>query len=144
MVGGHTFIGVFLILFGLLNQLGMPTAAFTAMLAYLFVMQTTDSAVTWLYCSEIAVDVGLGFVGVIGYFMVFLLTYSIKPMEASFLGLAGTFYLLGAEQLVSGLWAYMYLKETSGGLTDKQKKSLYLPEDLKEQNREELLPEKND
>ena len=88
---------------------------------------------TWLYCSEIAVDVGLGFVGVIGYFLVFLLTFSIKPMEASFLGLAGTFYLLGAEQLISGLWAYLYLRETSGGLSDRQKKSLYTPEDLREE-----------
>lgn len=133
LAGGHTVIGIFLILFGLLNNMGLPTYAFGAMLAYLFVLQTTDSAVTWLYCSEIAVDVGLGFVGVIGYFLVFLLTYAIKPMEASFLGLAGTFYFLGAEQLISGLWAYLYLKETSGGLTDQEKKSLYIPEDLKEE-----------
>jgi hypothetical protein len=53
-------------------------------------------------------------------------------MEASFLGLAGTFYVLGAEQIISGLWAYIYIKETSGGLSDRQKKSLYMPEDLKE------------
>ena len=79
---------------------------------------------TWLYCSEVAVDVGLGFVGVTGYFMLFLLTSAIKPMEASFLGLAGTLYLLGFEQILSGLWAYMYVKETSGGLSDKEKKTL--------------------
>ena len=77
-------------------------------------------------------DVGLGFVGVIGYFFVFLLICAIKPKEASFLGLAGTFYVLGAEQIISGLWAYIYIKETSGGLSDRQKKSLYMPEDLKE------------
>ena len=122
-------VGVCLILFGLLNQMKMPTCAFIAMLAYLFVFQTTDNAVTWLYCSEIAVDVGLGFVGVVGYFLVFLLTFGIKPMEASPLGLSGTFYVFGTEQLLSGLWAYFYLKETSGGLTDKQKKSLYMPKD---------------
>ena len=67
------------------------------MLLYLFVIQNTCSAITWLYCSEIAVDVSLGFVGMCGYFMTFLLTFGIKQMEASFLGLAGTFYLLGAE-----------------------------------------------
>jgi sugar phosphate permease len=130
LAGGHTLIGVFLLLFGLLNQLGMPTFAFGAMLAFLFVVQTTDTAVTWLYCTEVAVDVALGFVGVFGYFCVFILTFAIKPMEDSFLGLAGTFYVFGADQLFSGLWAYFYLKETSGGLTDKQKKELYVPSDL--------------
>lgn len=125
-------VGVFLILFGVLNDCGKPTYAFAAILMYLFILQTTDNAVTWLYCSEIAVDVGLGFTGVAGYFIIFLLTFGIKPMESSFLGLAGTFYLLGTEQLLSGLWSFLYLKETSGGLTDKQKKSLYMPDDLKE------------
>ena len=38
LAGGHTLIGVFLILFGLLNQMGKPTYAFAAMLAYLFVL----------------------------------------------------------------------------------------------------------
>lgn len=88
---------------------------------------------TWLYCSEIAVDVSLGFVGVIGYFLVFCLIYAIKPMENSFLGLAGTFYVLGAEQVISGLWSYVYVKETSGGLSDRQKKTLYMPDELKEE-----------
>lgn len=97
LAGGHTLIGIFLILFGLLNQLGKPTYAFGAMLGFLFVVQTTDTAVTWLYCTEVAVDVALGFVGVFGYFLVFLITYSIKPMEDSFLGLAGTFYVFGAD-----------------------------------------------
>lgn len=119
IAGGHTLIGVMLLLFGLLNQLDKPDWAFFALLSYLFVMQTTDNAVTWLYCSEIAADVSLGFVGVVGYLMTFGLTYAIGPMEASFIGLAGTFYLFGAEQLLAGLWAYFYLKETSNGLTDK-------------------------
>lgn len=90
-------IGFFLILFGVLNYHELPTYAFLAMLMYFFMLQTTDNAITWLYCSEVAVDVTLGFTGVVGYFMVFLLTFAIKPMEASWLGLSGTFYVLGAE-----------------------------------------------
>jgi hypothetical protein len=38
LVGGHTMIGVLLILFGFLNQIGKPTYAFGAMLAYFFVL----------------------------------------------------------------------------------------------------------
>ena len=97
LVGGHAVIGIMLILFGFLNQIDKPDWAFFALLAYYFFCQTTDNAVTWLYCSEIAVDVSLGFVGVIGYLMTFGLIYATPPLEASFIGLAGTFYLFGIE-----------------------------------------------
>jgi hypothetical protein len=43
---------------------------------------------------------------------------------------SGTFFLFGAISLAASVWCYFYLKETSGGLTDKQKKSLYVPSDL--------------
>jgi hypothetical protein len=48
---------------------------------------------------------------------------------SSSLDLSGTFMLFATINLLAGIWYFFYLKETSGGLTDKEKKSLYLPED---------------
>jgi uncharacterized membrane-anchored protein YitT (DUF2179 family) len=31
---------------------------------------------------------------------------------------------------MAGFWCLLYMKETSGGLTDSEKKSLYIPTDL--------------
>jgi hypothetical protein len=39
--------------------------------------------------------------------------------------------LFGVLALGASLWCYLKLKETSGGLSDKQKKELYVPEDLR-------------
>ena len=33
---------------------------------------------------------------------------------------------------MAGFWCLIYMKETSGGLTDSEKKSLYIPTDLLE------------
>jgi hypothetical protein len=33
---------------------------------------------------------------------------------------------------MAGFWCFLYMKETSGGLTDSEKKSLYIPKDLLE------------
>ena len=51
----------------------------------------------------------------------------------SAIGQAGTFLIFGIISLLGTLWCHIYLKETSNGLTDKQKKSLYIPEDIMEQ-----------
>ena len=50
----------------------------------------------------------------------------------SSIGQAGTFLIFGIVSLLGTLWCWIYLKETSNGLTDKQKKSLYIPEDILE------------
>jgi len=52
-------------------------------------------------------------------------------MESPNFGQAGTFFMFGIISLVGTVWCHLYLKETSQGLTDKEKKSLYYPEDIK-------------
>ena len=64
-------------------------------------------------------DVALGFVGTSGYFAIFCLTLSIQPMMDSAIGQAGTFIIFGTINVLGALWCVLFLKETSGGLTDK-------------------------
>ena len=121
----HILVGVFI----LQNKANL---ALGSMLMFMFFFQNSSGCITWLYCSEVAVDVSLGFVGVAGYFTIFCLSLGTLPLMSSSLHASGTFFLFGLISLISGVWFFLYLRETSGGLTDAQKKSLYIPKDLQE------------
>ena len=56
-------------------------------------------------------------------------------MDSKFLGQTGTFFIFGVISILGAIWCCIYLKETSGGLTDKEKKSLYIPEDIQKELR---------
>ena len=95
------------------------------MLAFIFFFQNSSGCITWLYCTEVAVDVVLGFVGFTGYLVVFILTLTTQfMMESDTLHAWGTFWMFGSISLISTVWFAVYLKETKY-LNDKQKKSLY-------------------
>jgi hypothetical protein len=93
----------------------------------MFIYQNTTGCITWLYCAEIAVDISLGIACFIGYFVIFCLTISTTPMINSNLHESGTFFIFGAVCLVCVVWCYFIIEETSGGLTDVEKKSVYVP-----------------
>ena len=83
-------------------------------------------------------DAALGFVGTFGYFVIFIVTLSIGPMMASpNFGQTGTFYLFGTLSFFAAVWCHFELKETSGDLTDKEKKELYIPKELLQKAQEE-------
>ena len=47
--------------------------------------------------------------------------------------------LFGVVSLCSAVWCYMCLKETATCQTDKEKKELYIPEDLLELEQSEVI-----
>lgn len=73
-VWGHFSMAICLGAIGLFIQIGYPTIAFIFILLFLFSFQNTSGAITWLYCSEVAIDTALGFVGTSGYVGIFFLT----------------------------------------------------------------------
>ena len=132
-IGGHFGMGLCHLAIGLFILIDKPTIALISIFLFLFCFQNTSGAITWLYCSEVAVDSALGFVGTSGYACIFVLTLTIQPLMDSAIGQAGTFFIFGVISIVGAVWCHIYLKETSKGLTDKEKKSLYIPEDIKAQ-----------
>lgn len=99
------------------------------MLCFIFVFQNSSGCITWLYCSEVAVDVVLGFVGFTGYLVVFILTLTTQyMMKSELLHAWGTFWMFGTISLFAALWSHIYVKETKY-LNDKEKKSLYFKEE---------------
>lgn len=130
-------MGVCHLAIAVLIYINLSGYALLGMFVFLFAFQTTSGAITWLYCSEVAVDAALGFVGTFGYFTIFILTLTIQPMMDSALGQPGTFLLFGVISLMAAVWCHYALKETSGDLTDIQKKELYMPEEYKTQKVED-------
>jgi len=124
-IWGHFLMGLSHIAVGVFAYLDQPTAVLMSMLSFIFFFQNSSGCITWLYCSEVAVDLVLGFVGFTGYLVVFILTLTTQfMMESETLHAWGTFWLFGGISLVAALWMHAYLKETKG-LNDKQKKELY-------------------
>ena len=76
-------------------------------------------------------DVALGLIGMCGYTVTFILSLVTEPLMLSAIHESGTFYMFGIISLISSVWFFFFLKETSTLKTDKEKKELYVPDDLK-------------
>ena len=129
-VWGHLAIGLAHIAVGATLHYEYPTLTLVSMCAFLIAYENSSGCITWLYCSEVAVDGALGLVGTTGYSITFLLALLTQPLMISPLRESGTFVLFGVISLFSALWCHVFLKETSTCKTDKEKKELYVPEDL--------------
>ena len=76
-IGGHLTMGLCHLAIGLFILIDLNSLALVSILLFLFCFQNTSGAITWLYCSEVAVDTALGFVGTSGYAVIFVLTLTI-------------------------------------------------------------------
>ena len=83
--------------------------------------------VAWLYFGEVLSSQGMGLV-VLGLWASSLETvFAMEYMINSDLGVSGTMWLFASENLLCLIFVIFFIKETKG-LTDAQKKALYLPE----------------
>ena len=118
-IGGHVGIGVAPILVGVFAYSKEPTLVLASMLAFVTIYQTSSGCITWLYCSEVAVDVVLGVVGFTAYFVIFILTLTTQFMiESQVLHAWGTCWMFGTISLIAAAWFYAFVLETKH-LNDK-------------------------
>lgn len=118
-VYGHIAIGIAHISVGLFAYLNQPFLALFSMCMFIIFYQNSSGCITWLYFSEIAVDVIIGLVGFFGYLIVFILSV-ITPfiLDKNNLGPTNTFIMFGLISFLAAIWTYFYIKETMG-LNDK-------------------------
>ena len=77
---------------------------------------------------------GLGIALNVLYGVILILSLVTEPLMDSALHPSGVFYLLALFSFIAVFFVYFHFKE-SKGLTEKEKKSLYVPEELKEQSK---------
>jgi NAD/NADP transhydrogenase beta subunit len=118
-IWGHFFIGIAHIAIGVFAYFEMPNFVLGSMCCFCFFFQNSSGCITWLYCTEVAVDVVLGFVGFTGYLVVFILTLTTQfMMKSETLHAWGTFWMFGGISLIATIWFQVFLKETYN-LNDK-------------------------
>jgi hypothetical protein len=73
-VVGHFTMGISHCVVGLSFQLKMPTLTLVAMCAFIFFYANSSGCITWLYCSEVSVDIAFGIIGMSGFICTFVLS----------------------------------------------------------------------
>ena len=99
--------------------------SFILICSFIFVYQFTLASVAWLYIPEVTVDKATGFCMTSQF--IFMLQLSLTfEYQLSSIGIQGNMWLFGGVSLLGFLFMLLFVKE-SRGLTDRQKKQLYLP-----------------
>ena len=131
LVCGHFLIAAIHCAVGRFNDTGNNAGVLSMILLFLIVYQNTTGPMTWVYCTETTIDSALGLCLFVLYGTIFLQTVMCPElMEPESIGPSGMFYIFGFLSLVGCLFCWVYIKETSG-LTDKEKKMLFVPSKFK-------------
>jgi len=127
VVVGHILMALSHITIGIMNNNQHDNGVIIMILVFVFFYQNTSGPVAWLYAAETAIDSGMGIILFTLWITVFALTL-ISPiiMSPESLGPSPVFFMFGVLSMFGALYCYIVLKETKG-LTDKEKKSLFLP-----------------
>ena len=86
-----------------------------------------------MYAAEVAVDTALGLCVLALFLSLLEKAITMEFMVHSAMGAQGMFFLLGGVTLVGAGFVAVFVKETKG-LSDLEKKSLYTPQDLLDQD----------
>jgi hypothetical protein len=97
------------------------------MLIFIVTYIITNGPIIWLYVSEIVVDAALGLCLGLLWSVILLLSIFTGPLMESFLKPTGLFWIFGLASFAGAWFVHTRVRETSG-LSDREKKMLYLPE----------------
>ena len=93
-----------------------------------------------MYAAEVAVDTALGLCVLALFLSLLEKAITMEFMVHSAMGPEGMFFLLGGITLLGAVFVAIYIKETKG-LSDKEKKSLYTPQDMLDEDAKEAAIE---
>jgi len=127
VIWGHAGIAVVHFMVAYFHNTGNNNGMLAMILLFLFVYQNTSGPVAWLYAAETTIDVALGICLLTLWGTVFCLSLATPVlMNKDSLGSSGVFNLFGGLSIVGCIYVLVVFKE-SKGLSDKEKKSLYMP-----------------
>ena len=90
----------------------------------------------WFYVSEVLNDAAAGFASSGIFMCITIISLTTELMLNSSMGVAGTIWYYSAWSVLGAIFMYFLVKE-SRGLTDYEKKNLYTPKDLLEEEKPE-------
>jgi SP family facilitated glucose transporter-like MFS transporter 8 len=131
VVWGHAGIAIVHCAIGVFNNMGENLGVLLLLLAFLIIYQNTSGPVAWLYAAETNIDSALGFCLLVLWGSVFILSIVCPILmttpDQGGIGPSNMFFLLAILSVFGSLYSKFVLIETRG-LTDKEKKLLFTPE----------------
>ena len=122
-------MAVFLFLCGLSVQQGWNLEAFITLCLFIGTFEFTQGSVAWLYIPEVTVDAATGFTTGAQFINLMLITFTFEFMINSSLRIYGTIWYFAGMTLFGFLFCLCFVRETRG-LTDLEKKTLYSPKSV--------------
>ena len=129
LIFGYVGISMCHIAIGFLTIYKVDIANLCCLCLFMFLYQITTGQITWIYTVEVCVDVSLGVSFYTLWFVVLILLLGSQPLMATALGPQGVFFIFAGCCAVAAVFCYLEIRETKD-LTDKEKKSLFVPKDL--------------
>jgi len=133
---GQLTMAVSLLLVAVCYNLEYDIAIIVFICIFILAFQFSQGPIAWMYAAEVAVDTGLGICVLALYLSLLEKAITMEFMVHSSMGAPGMFYVLGGITLVGAVFIQCYVKETKG-LTDVEKKQLFMPLDcIEEENKD--------
>ena len=117
---------------GLSTFKGWDLEAFVTLCFFIFTFNMTQGSVAWLYVPEVTVDAASGFCTCFMYFNLIILSFSFEFMINSSMKIYGTLWYFSGMTFVGFLFCIFFVRETRG-LTDLEKKMLYMPKSFSDE-----------
>lgn len=97
----------------------------------------SSGPIAYIHCTEVASDAGLGLSIFSLNFTIVLLNLASDPLMADKnFGVIGVFSVLGILSFTGSAFMYFFMRSTEG-LSDLEKKTLYMPEEIRQQKIQE-------
>jgi len=126
---GQLTMAISLIMVAVCYNLNYDIAIIVFICVFILAFQFSQGPIAWMYAAEVAVDTGLGICVLALYLSLLEKAITMEFMVHSSMGAPGMFYVLGGITLLGAVFIQVFIKETKG-LTDVEKKRLFMPLDL--------------
>ena len=125
LLTGHTSIAIIQFATGIFLLNHEINTAILLCYLFAFTFEVTNALVLWMYVTETCQDVALGMSGMFMFGAVLFEAYTAFTLINE-LHPSGFFFVYGIFSTLALLFTYNFIAETKG-LTDKEKKELYIP-----------------
>ena len=130
LIIGHIAITILHAAVAVFDIAKMNYGVIVCVLLFLVAYEFTSGVVAWVYAAETTIDTGLGLCLLTLWGTVFWLSI-VCPiiMDPASLGPTPVFFMFSGLSIGGTIYCFLFIKETMG-LTDKQKKILYTPDEF--------------
>jgi hypothetical protein len=129
LIAGHIGIAIVHATIALFDIYKYNDGVLIFTILFLIIYENTSGPIAWLYAAETVIDVALGVCLLTLWGTVFVLSLVCPVlMSKDSIGTQNVFFIFSGLSVLGTIYSYVFIRETSG-LTDRQKKLLFVPKE---------------